>query len=531
MVLSNPLTTRLVRAAGLIGIATMASRLLGLARDRTYAHFFGAGDAMDAFIVASRIPNLVRDLFAEGAMSAAFVPTFTRYLTTHGKEAAWRLGCRVINALLLVTGVVVVIGILFARPLTELYAGQFASVPGKLELTAALTAILFPFLTMIAVAVALMGMLNSLGRFFIPALSPALLNVAVILTVFILVPLSDRLGMRPVYALAIGMLIGGIAQIAVQWPVLRREGYRHQWVLDPRDRGLREILALMGPGTIGVAATQINLFVNTQLATGQGTGAPSWLSYAFRLMYLPIGLFGVSIATAALPDISRHAARESLTEVRATISRGLRMMLMLNVPATVGLVVLASPIVGLILQSGAFDDTDTIATAAALMYYAPGLVGYSAVKIATPSFYALRDARTPVVVSLLAIATNVTLSLMLVQALGFLGLALGTALAALVNAAVLLVLLHRRLGGLDERRIAVAFLKITLASLVMGLAAWGIERAMWSVAPGFSLFARAVRVFTAIGVAIGVLAVSARAIRIGEFEEALRRVLGRLKRA
>ena len=187
----NPLT-RLARSAGLIGIATLTSRLLGLARDRTYAHFFGAGDAMDAFIVASRIPNLVRDLFAEGAMSAAFVPTFTRYLTTRGKEAAWRLGSQTINALLLVTAIIVVLGILFARPLTGLYAGEFARVPGKLELTTTLTQLLFPFLTMIAVAVALMGMLNSLGRFFIPALSPAMMNCAVIVVAFFMVPLSGR---------------------------------------------------------------------------------------------------------------------------------------------------------------------------------------------------------------------------------------------------------------------------------------------------------------------------------------------------
>jgi putative peptidoglycan lipid II flippase len=247
-------------------------------------------------------------------------------------------------------------------------------------------------------------------------------------------------------------------------------------------------------------------------------------------MYLPIGLFGVSIATAALPDISRHAARESLADMRDTISRGLRMMLMLNVPAMAGLVVLAAPIVGLILQSGEFDDTDTTATAAALAYYAPGLLGYSAVKIATPTFYALREARTPVIVSMLAIGTNVVLSLLLVRALGYLGLALGTALAAIVNASVLLALLRRRLGGLDEGRIAVALVKITLASLVMGAAAWGVERAMWSVAPGFGVLARAIRVFSAIGVALLVLAAAARLLRIQEFEDASRRVFARLKR-
>ncbi|MGH9313907.1 MAG: murein biosynthesis integral membrane protein MurJ [Vicinamibacterales bacterium] len=524
------MTSRLARSAGLIGIATTTSRLLGLVRDRVLAHFFGAGDAMDAFNVAARIPNLVRDLFAEGAMSAAFVPTFTRELTTRGKERAWRLGSQALNALAIATSVIVLLGIVFAWPLSTFYAGSFDAVPGKLELTASLTRIMFPFLTMVAIAVAFMGMLNSLGRFFVPALSPAMFNVAVILSALLIAPLVARFGIHPIFGIAIGTLLGGLGQIALQWPALRAEGFRHRWRLDPHDPALREILVLMGPGTIGVAATQINLFVNTVLATGQGTGAVSWLNYAFRLMYLPIGLFGVSIATAALPDISRHAARESLADVRQTISYGLRMMLMFNVPAAVGLVALASPIVGLILESGAFTETDTIATAGALVYYAPGLLGYSAVKIATPSFYALRDARTPVLVSMLAVGTNLVLNLTLVQILGYLGLALGTALAALVNAGVLLVLLRRRLEGLDEQRLAVAFGKIALASAVMGLAAWGVERAMWTFVPGTGWMPRGVRVFSAIAVALVVLAGAARALRIREFEDASRRVLQRLKR-
>jgi putative peptidoglycan lipid II flippase len=530
VVRSTPLTTRLARSAGLISIATVTSRVLGLVRDRVLAHFFGAGDAMDAYNVAARLPNLVRDLFAEGAMSAAFVPTFTRELTTKGKERAWRLGSQALNALVIVTGIIVVLGIAFAWPLSTFFAGSFIEVPGKLELTASLTRVMFPFLTLVAVAVALMGMLNSLGRFFIPALSPTMFNVAIILSVLAFSPLASRLGIHPIYTVAVGTILGGLGQILLQVPALRAEGYRHAWRLDPRDPALREILTLMGPATIGVAATQINVTVSTILATGQGTSAVSWLNYAFRLMYLPIGLFGVSIATAALPDLSRQAARESLDDFRQTISYGLRMMLMLNVPACVGLVVLASPIVGLILESGAFTETDTIATAGALVYYAPGLLGYSAVKIITPGFYALRDARTPVLVSVAAIATNVVLNIWLVQIFGYLGLALGTALAALVNAVMLLVLLHRRIGGLDERRLTVAFAKIALASIVMGIAAWSVERALWTVLPGTWWVQRAVRVGSAIAVALVVLAGAARILRIREFEEAFRKIWQRLNR-
>jgi putative peptidoglycan lipid II flippase len=283
----------LARSAGLTGAATLASRILGLVRETVLAALFGAGNEMDAFIVAFRIPNLVRDLFAEGAMASAFVPTFTRYLTLHGKEAAWRLGNNVLNALLVVTGVLVVAGIVFAEPIVTMYARDYAQVPGKLALTVRLTRVMLPFLTTAAIAAAVMGMLNSLHHYFVPALAPAMFNVATIACAFLLVPLMPPLGLPRIMAIAIAALLGGVGQLAIQWPPLRREGFRYRPVFDPRDPGLHRVLTLMGPGTLGIAATQVNLFVNTLLATAQGTGAVSWLTYAFRLMYLPIGLFGV----------------------------------------------------------------------------------------------------------------------------------------------------------------------------------------------------------------------------------------------
>jgi putative peptidoglycan lipid II flippase len=472
---------------------------------------------MDAFNVAFRIPNLVRDLFAEGAMTAAFVPTFTRTLETRGRPAAWRLGNLVINALVLVTLVLVVLGMIFAEPITRAIASgdEFTAVPGKLELTVLLTRIMLPFLTTVAVAVAMMGMLNSLHTFFIPALSPAMFNVATILCAVALVPLMTSVGLPPITAIAIGTLVGGLGQIAVQWPALHALGFRYRQVLDFRDPEMREILRLMGPGTIGLAAAQINVLVNTYLATTQPEGAVSWLSYAFRLMYLPIGLFGVSIATAALPDISRHVAAANRGGMRSTISSGLRMMLMLNVPATIGLMVLAQPIVELLLQWGKFTSADTVATAAALTFYAPGLLGYSAVKIASPSFYSLGDSRTPVTVSVVTVAVSLALNLALVRVMGFRGLALGTALAALFNAATLLLLLSRRLDGLDGRRIAIAFVKILAASAVMGLTAYVAVDWLHSRLPGNEWYLRATRVFGAIMLAILVLFFSARLMRIG----------------
>ncbi len=521
-------SARLARSAGVIGVATTASRLLGLVRDLLLAFFFGAGNAMDAYNVAFRIPNLLRDLFAEGAMSAAFVPTFTRRLTQRGREDAWRLGNHVLNALIVVTAALVVLGMVGAWPLVNLMAGDYARVPGKLDLTVSMTRVMMPFLTLIAVAAACMGMLNSLRRFFVPAFAPTMFNVGSIAGVLALVPLLSGLGVQPIYAAAIATLIGGTLQVAVQWPALRREGYRYRPSLDPRDQGLREILVLMGPGVLGLAAVQINVFVNTWLATGQGTGAVSWLNYAFRLMYMPIGIFGLSIATAALPTISHHAAREDRGAMRLTFSSGLRMILMLNVPATAGLIALAAPIVNLLFEHGRFSSADTTATAAAVVFYAPGLIGYSAVKLAVPTFYALKESRTPVIVSAMTVALNVVLNITLAGVLGSRGLALGTAIAALFNAAVLLTFLERRLDGIEGRRVALAFCKIAVASAIMAGAAWAGERALREALPGAGLLWRLFRLSTVIAFALAVLAGAARVLRIQEFNEALRTVTARL---
>lgn len=529
---STSSTERISKSAGLIGLATMTSRVLGLVRDTVMAYLFGAGGQMDAYNVAFRFPNLVRDLFAEGAMSAAFVPAFTRRLTTESREQAWRLGSLVITVLVLVTGGIAVLGMLGAGPIARAFAGSYADVPGKLELTAFLTRVMFPFLPLVAVAAAFMGMLNALHRFFVPALSPALFNVGSIVSTIALVPVMPLVGLPPIMAPAIGVLVGGVGQVVAQWPLLRKEGFRFRPVVDFSDPGLREILRLMGPGLMGLAAVQINVLVNTSLATRAGDGPASWLNYAFRLMYLPIGLFGVSIATASLPSISRQAAVADLAQMRKTIAHGLRLMLMLNVPATIGLVTLASPIVALIFERGKFGAADTAATAAALAFYAPGLIGYSAVKLAAPSFYALGDSRTPVTVSMATVAMNVALNLGLFALIGYKGLALGTALAALFNAGTLLLVLRGRIGGLDGRATGVALMKILAASAVMGLTAWSTSAAVaWALPAGtFSIIL--LRVGASIAVALVVLDIMARWLCIAEYVEtrdAVRRRLARVR--
>jgi putative peptidoglycan lipid II flippase len=509
-------------------IATLLSRVLGLARDVVLAFTFGAGAAMDAFNVATRIPNLVRDLFAEGAMSAAFVPTFTRHVKDKGLDSAWRLGSNVINALVVVTGTLVVLGMIFAYPLADFYTDD-AAFSANLPLTADLTRWTLPFLTMVAIAVAQAGMLNSLRQFFIPAVSPAMYNIAIILSALALVPFAPALGIEPITAVAIGSLLGGLLQIMAQWPALRASGFRYRPVLDFKDPGLRQVLLLMGPGTIGVAAAQINLAVNTWLATSQGEGAVTALTYAFRLMYLPIGLFGVSVATAAIPELARQAGETGFTDMRRTISSALRMMLVLSVPSMVGLAVLARPITQLLLERGAFTPDDTTAVAWALLMYAPGLLGYSIVKIASPSFYALRDARTPVIVSAITVASNVVLNLWLVRVMGFGGLALGTAIASLVNAGLLMLLLGRRIGGIDGARVLVTFLKIAAASAVMGAAAYYAHEWLADSVGAAGDVTRAIAVGGGIGAGVVALAAAAKLLRLSEFEEAMAGILRRVR--
>lgn len=518
---------RLARSAGMIGLATMTSRVLGLVRDAVQGAYFGTGAAADAFVLATRIPTLLRDLFAEGAMSAAFVPTFSRYLQKEGRDAAWRLGAQLINGLILVTGLLVVLGILLARPLVHQYAPGFADDPYKQQLTVLLTQINMPFLTLIAIAAAMMGMLNGLRQFFIPAMSPALYNLLFIASTAILTPVFMRLGIEPAMALSIGMLTGGLGQILVQVPLLRREGYRHQWILNPRDPGLRQILLLMGPGTIGAAAGQINLMVNTMLATAQD-GAPTALSLAFRLMYLPIGIFGVSVATAAIPDMARHAADGNYDGMRATLSWGIRLMLMLSIPATVGLMALATPIVEMIYQRGAFGGDSTMLVAAALMFSAPGIIGYSLVKIVSPCFYAMKDARTPITISLVTIGLNLVLNIALNARMGFTGLALGTAIAANLNAGLLLIILSKRINGVDSKRIWVSLFKILAAAAIMAAAVYVANGWLRTALPGTGELIRGIRVMATIALGIATLAASAWGLRIEEFRVAVQRVRGKL---
>ena len=461
------------RHVGQVSAATFLSRVLGLLRDQVFAAWFGAGTAADAFNMAFRVPNLVRDLFAEGAMSASFVPTFTQWREQQGDEAAWALGRQLMSTLLAVLLGLCALGWLFAPQLLHLMAGGFGAVPGKLELTVSLTRIMLPFLPAVALAAAAMGMLNARGVFFLPALAPALLNVGMIVFGLALIPVCRAAGWPVIMAMAFGVVLGGLLQFVCQLPALHRLGFRLRFEIPTWHPGVRRVALLMLPATVGLAATQLNIFVSQAIAAGFREGSVSWLQYAFRLMQLPIGLFGVAVATVSLPALSRAAARNDVPELRSTLSESVRLVFLLTVPAALLLAVMARPVVALLFQHGRFHAVDTVATAGALVMYCVGLPAFAAVGIFARAFYALGDTRTPVRSTFVAVGVNLALNLLFVGPLVGLGLAhrglaLATSVTSFVNLLQLSWRLRQRIGRIEGGRMLRSLGRILLASAAVG---------------------------------------------------------------
>ena len=452
---------QVARAAGVIGAATLLSRVLGFVRDMVVARAFGASYVADAFYVAYRIPSLLRELFAEGSMSAAFVPVFTHTLTNQSREEARRLARAAFSLILVVVSSITVLGVLFAPAIVSLIAPGFGDDPGKSELTAHLTRVMFPYLLWISLAALAMGVLNSLRAFAAPALSPALFNLSIIASVFFLAPFLDE----PVVAVAWGVSVGGIAQLAVQLPALRRLGMSFAWSWQPDHPGLRRMGALLLPTLAGLSVSQVNIFINTLLASFLAQGSVTYLYYAMRLVQFPLGVFGVALSTALLPTLSSQAAKGDVQALRDTVSFGLRLILFISLPAMIGLIMLRVPIVHLIFEHGRFGAADTAGTASALLGYTVGLWAFAGVRVIVPVFYARQDTVTPVIAAILAVATNIGASLALMGPLGHAGLALATALASALNFLVLLAVLHRRLERFGGRRIARSAFQSLMASI------------------------------------------------------------------
>ncbi len=510
----------LLRSAGSISLATAMSRVLGLVREQVQSYYFGAGFVTDAFLAAFRIPNLLRDLFAEGALSSAFVPTFTAVKEREGQEAAWRLANRLFTMLAAILTMVSLAIFLFAPWIMRVYAAGFT--PEKLGLAVTMTRILAPFLLAVALAAVAMGILNTYGRFFVPALSPALLNVAAILGVVVLGPIFVSCGWPAGLSLAVGAMVGGILQFGVQIPPMRRLGFRFRLDWAPRDPGLVRIAWLMLPATIGQAATQINFLVDTWLASRYGNGPITWLSLAFRLIQLPIGLFGVAIGMANLARVSRDAAQGDLAALRANLGAALRAVALLALPATAGLVALREPIIEVIFEHGRFDHASTLNTAAALLCYALGLYAYAVTKIQVPTFYALGDTRLPVIASssavVLKLAANgaFVFTLPMVGVSPFLGLALSTSLAAWTNFGILAYGLRKRAGSIAGHGVMRATLGMVFVSLVMGLCCGGTHAALRLIVPGGGVAGEIVRLAVAVAVGGATSLAGALALRVPE---------------
>ncbi len=508
----------LARSAGAVSFATMISRFLGLIREMVLAKYFSVF-ATDAFFAAFRIPNLLRDLFAEGALSAAFIPTFTDYSQNRGKEEAWRLANIVLNLLTIILSVITLLILFGARTLVYFLVSGYSKIPGKIDLTVQLTQIMAPFLLTVALAAAVMGILNTHGRFFIPALAPAFFNLASIAAGILLAPQMPRFGQEPIAAMAIGSLLGGALQLYVQIPSLYKCGYRYSSVLEWNHPGVRRVFGLMVPAIFGLAATQINILIDNQLASYLGDGPVSWINYAFRLMQLPIGIFGVAIATVNLASVSRKIASNDLEGVKSSLAEAIKLAAFLNIPATFGLIFLRFPIVQVLYERGRFLPEYTIHTGNALLFYSLGLYAYSLVKIITPTFYALGDTKTPVRYAATVIAVKVAVNLLLIRELGFMGLALGTSVASLLNTLLLLNALKKKLGAFTGLELTASLIKITIASAIMGVAAWSLHAWMTAAWQPFSLAARSTVLGISISAGILVLLIVSRLLKIEQASE------------
>ncbi|MGC2661490.1 MAG: murein biosynthesis integral membrane protein MurJ [Bryobacteraceae bacterium] len=469
---------KVARSAGVVSVAIAMSRVTGLVREMVMAQKFGAGLSYDAFLLGFRIPNLTRDLFAEGALSAAFVPAFTETLANRGHEEAERLSNMVASAIVAVVGLVCLLGMIFSPQLVSLLAPGYAAVPGKFALAVHLTRIMFPFLLVVALAAQAMGVLNAHDKFAVPAMASTFFNIgSLAFGLSIGFWLGPHIGVTPIEGMAYGVVLGGILQLAWQIPSLRSLGFHFRWDYDWSNPALRQIGRMMIPAILGNAAVQINTMVNTNLASRmydplRGADGPvSWLAYSFRFMQFPLGLFGVAFASAMLPSISRSAASSNFEEFRQTLSRSLAMMFVLTVPSSFGLIILGRPIIGALFQGGRFELYDTQQTATALSLYSIGLLGYAATKILNPAFYALSDAQTPMYISMVSVAVNFVAAITLTSYfhMGYTALALSTSVVAIVACLCLFELLRRKLGGIEGRYLLHRFVRIGAASLMMAI--------------------------------------------------------------
>ena len=463
----------MLKASGAMAAATLFSRVLGMVREMVYARFMGDGWVASAFALAFTIPNLFRRLLGEGALTAAFIPIFKEKEKTHGEVEMWRAANAVISGLIIAA--TVIIGLAMLGISLALAVHEFGP---QTELMLRLLRVMFPYMLLVCIAAAMMGMLNARGHFFIPAMGATMLNVVMIASVIFFaqrmaldVPKEMRLP-KQIFALAFGVLVAGVAQAAFQLPTLWREGFRYRWVTPWKNETVRLVATRMIPGTIGVAAFQINVLLTQTIAFWAGPHIVASFNYAVRLMELPQGMFGVSLATFLLPTLSALALEKNYAEFRATLRHGISTLLFVNLIAAILLVVLAEPIVRLLFERGAFTAESTGRASLALICLAPGLVAFSTVNILARAFFALGDTTTPMKISLACLTLNLLLAAALVVPLKQGGLGIANTITSVANAGLLFFALRKKLGRLEMAPLRATFLPLAAAGLLAGLTAW-----------------------------------------------------------
>ena len=506
------------RAAGIVGFFTFLSRTVGLARDILIANFFGSGMAADAFFVAFRIPNLLRRLFAEGSFSVAFIPVFTEYLQTRSKEEAFLLARVASTLLVLILTGITILGIVFSPLIVRIIAPGFESMGEKYALTVLLTRIMFPYIFFVSVVALFMGILNSLKHFGAPAAAPVFLNLSMIAALLFLAPYMRT----PTVGLAIGVVVGGVIQVALQIPFLMEKGLSFVPKWNPNHPALKRIGVLMLPTVFGSAIYQVNQLVGTLLASLLREGSVSYLYYADRLVQFPLGVFAIAISTAVLPSLSREAAQRDLDGLKETLSHALRLTMFITIPAMIGLIVLREPIIRLLFQRGAFDAFTTIMTAQALLFYSLGLWAFAALRVFVSAFYSLQDTKTPVKVAVVAMLANIGLCLVLMGPLKHGGLALALSLASTLQLCILILLLRKKLGGIEGRVVVGSMARSFLSSLVMGVCIYFIASRVFVDHSSQGVFGLATGLLVAIAAGVIVYAISARVLGSKELTSVLR---------
>lgn len=519
-----------VKTTGIVALAIMCSRVLGLIRELVFAALFPPG-LRDCFTVAFRTPNMLRDLFAEGALSTAFVTVFSQKLKTEGEGAAWQLAHRILSLAAVFMSLISIGGVLLAPWIVQFLADGWDKTPWKIPFTVTLAQIMYPFILMVSLAALVMGILNSKKVYGVPAMASSFFNiVSIVGGAGIGYLLDPTFGWQAMIGFSIGTLLGGLAQLSVQLPSLWKLGYRFQFIWDRGDAGVQRILKLMWPAIIAGSAVQVNVLINTKFATSLAVqdGPVSWLSYAFRLMQLPLGVFGVAVATVTLPVLSRVATDGINDKFRSVLGAGNRLILFLTLPSAVGLFVLAEPIISLLYERGKFTNYETLATAAALRWYAVGLVFYACIKVVQPAFTAINRRFIPMYVALGSIALNIGLNSYFVSHYPTRHdlLALSTAVIAATNFLLLYITMSRISGGLETGKMLATLAKLIPAVALLGAVAWAGNHWLLQGWSGFGLLRRAIVLGSIMAGAGGIYFLAASLLKVDE----ARQFLGILKR-